>query len=129
MFSPHPFGIYYVTHFYYVKRVDSNTYQFQNNYGTSYSATSPSKMGNAGDTETKALAQIEEIDKGLICDRNGEERVLIECYLRKQQTFNKQKLGLFVLDPPTKRTIDGMSNNFFVYRFVIIPKPGLFPVR
>lgn len=128
MFSPHPFGLYYVANIYYVKRVNGDNYQFQKSYGTTYSATTPSKMGKADDVSSKTLAQIEDIDKDLVCDKDGDERLLIECFYRKKQ-FNKNMLGLFVLDPPTNRSIDGMTNNVFINRLIITPKPGLFPVK
>ena len=130
MFSPYSFGICYIAHLYYVKRVNSNTYQYQKSFGATDAGTTPDTLGWTGSVSTKTLAQVEEIDKDLICGKDGDERVLIECCYRKAaNTFNKNMLGLFILDPSTNRSIDGYTNNVFINRLIITPKPGLFPVK
>ncbi len=129
IFKPWPFGIYYALICAWVKRVNSNSYQYQKCYGTtSTSGASPDGM-NQGCTnvETKTSSQIQAINPDLICDKDGEERLVVECCYRKASGFNKKKLGFFLIEPKLQKdTIDNI-NNFFRYQLVITPKPGLFP--
>ena len=51
--------------FYYVKRVDNNTYHYQKSYGVTNVGTMPDTMGRTSSLSTKTLEQVEEIDKDL----------------------------------------------------------------
>ena len=131
MFYPYPFGIYYDVDFFYVKKISSNEYQYQQCYGsTGNDCTSPSGMNmNCKSVSTKTQAQVEAMHPDLVCNNIGEERMLIECNYRRYsaEKFNKSQLGFFILNPKTKKAHDGGTNNFFIYDLVITPKPGLFP--
>lgn len=138
MFDPYPFGIYYVAHFYYVKRISSDSYQYQKSYGATDHSTSLENMKNivagSGDgVSTIRSAQVEAMHPDLICQNDDEERVLIDCNYGKvnwgSEQLNKSKLGFFILNPPNVKSVDGRTNNAFVYQLVITPKPGLFPVK
>ena len=78
---------------------------------------------------TKSLAQIQAMSPNLVCDKDGEERVLIACHYRKASSFTKNKLGFFILEPKMRVSTDGMTNNLFIYELTIVPKPGLFPIK
>ena len=130
MFRPWPFGVYYVLACYWVKRINSNSYQWQHCYGTtSTNGTSPAEMNQkCKDIETKTLSQIETAYPDLVCSKDGDERVLIEVIYRKTSGFDKKKLGFFILEPKvSKPALDNNSNNAFIFYLVITPKPGLFP--
>ena len=138
MFDQYPFGIYYVAHFYYVKRISSDSYQYQKSYGATDHSTSLENMKNivagSGDgVSTIRSAQVEAMHPDLICQNDDEERVLIDCNYGKvnwgSEQFNKSKLGFFILNPSNVKSVDGRTNNAFVYQLVITPKPGLFPVK
>lgn len=129
MFNPWPFGVYYVLACYWVKRVNSNSYQWQHCYGTGSTGISPAEMNqNCDSVTTKNLSQIEAAHPDLVCSKDGDERVLIEAIYRPASGFNKKKLGFFILEPKISRPdIVNNSNNAFIYYLVITPKPGLFP--
>ena len=130
MFNPWPFGICYIAHFYYVKRLSSDSYQFQKTYGGTNRGTSPNNMTKSGvGTSTRTQAQVEAMHPDLICQKDGEERVLIECVYREASKFNKSKLGFFIMNPPGVKAADNSTTNICVYHLVITPKPGLFPVK
>ena len=115
MFKPWSFGIYYAVHFVWVKRLNDNSYQFQRCWGTSSRGTSPSEMYQTClDVTTLTRAEIEQINTNLICDKNEDERVLIENYYRKASSFNKKKLGFFLLEPKTTISFDGLIISFFI---------------
>lgn len=129
MFTPHPFGIRYVTHFFYIKRINDNSYQYQKCFGATHEATSSIEtMDKTCDPIwTKTLAEIQEIHPDLVCNKDGEERVLIECCYRPLSYKSKKQLGFFLLEPKTMRSPADGSYNFFSYSLVITPKPGIFP--
>lgn len=129
MFNPWPFGIYYAVSYEWVKRINSNSYQFQHCYATTSASPSPLGMNrNCDSVKTITQADVEAKNPDLVCDKDGDERVCIECCYRKyNKSFNKNKLGFFILNPKTFKGIDGMTNNLFTYQVVITPKPGLFP--
>ena len=131
MFNPWPFGIRYIAHFYYVKRINSNSYQYQKTFGaTNEGASSPNNLSfSIPNTSTMTQAQIEEIHPDLVCQNDGEERVLVDCVYRRASGFNKNKLGFFIMNPPNAKAADNTSNNICVGHLVITPKPGLFPVK
>ena len=129
MFNPWPFGIYYIAHFHYVKRTNSNSYQYQKIYGSTSEGTSPNSMRSRMTTSTMTQAQIEEIHPDLVCQNDGEEKVLIDCVYRRASSFNKSKLGFSIVNPPNVKSVDGITTNVCVYHFIITPKPGLFPVK
>lgn len=133
MFKPWPLGIYYAMFAHYVKRVNSNSYQYQYNCATMSTGTAPNNgsMCCNSNLSTRNLSQIQAMSPNLVCDKDGEERVLIVCHYRKAQdgSFTKNKLGFFILEPKMRVATDGMTNNFFIYELTIIPKPGLFPIK
>ncbi len=131
VFNPSPFGIYYDIEFVWVKRISNDSYQYQSCYAGTGSGKSPSTInkGCQQSVSTKTKNQIQIIDPNLICEKDGDERLLIEaCYRRRYSTFNKKQLGFFLLEPKTMQSsLDWSTNNFFIYHLVITPKPGLFP--
>ena len=133
MFTPWPFGVYYVLACYWVKRVNSNSYQWQHCYGTtSPFKTSPAEMNQeCRSIVTKSLSEIESMHPDLVCSKDGEERVLIEIIYRNATGFDKKKLGFFLLEPKVSKPdiIGNTHPNSFIYYLVITPKPGLFPAR
>ena len=130
MFNPWPFGISYIAHFYYVKRLSCDSYQLQKTFGGTDSGTSPNNMTKSGvNTSTITQAQVEAMHPDLICQKDGEERVLIFPVYRRTRTFNKNKLGFFIMNPPGVKAADNSTTNICVYHLVITPKPGLFPVK
>ena len=132
MYVPHPFGIYYLVDFFYVKRISSDSYQFQEVWGSTVSAKTLKDTGHATSVTTKTLAQIQAMCPDVVCDKDGEERVLVEVNYRSTTAdaskFDKSKLGFFLLKPKGIKGTDGYDNSLFLYKLVIVPKPGLFPV-
>ena len=121
MFNPWSLGIYYALDYTYVKRLSADSYQYQAGYATMSKGTSPSTMNKScGQLLTKTQNEVQAFHQDLICDNDGEERLLIVCYYRKTGSFTKSKLGFFLLNPKIE-----FYN--FVYKLVITPKPGLFP--
>ena len=133
MFNPFPFGLYYAVNYVWVKRINSNSYQSQHCYATTSSGTSPMGMNRAclSIVTTRTAAYVEAINPDLVCEKDGDERVFVECCYRKiNDSFKKSQLGFFILTPKTYKSIDGMTNNFFTYQIVFTPKPGgLFPAK
>ncbi len=131
MFNPWPFGISYIAHFYYVKRLNSNSYQYQKTYASTTGGNSPNNL-NFGFQNTSTMTgsnKIEEIHPDLVCQNDGEEKVLIDCVYRRASGFNKSKLGFFIMNPPNARCADTSTINICVGQLVITPKPGLFPIK
>ncbi len=126
MFKPYPLGIYYCVDLHYVKREDSNSYQYYyyrfstGAGGTTFSTGMWSRLQSSG---TKSSADIEKIHPHLLCSKNYDERLLILCaYGTTVNTRpHRSKLGFFILNP------NYYSN--FQYKLVITPKPGLFPAK
>lgn len=130
MFKPYPFGIYYSVSYEWVKRINSNSYQFQHNFAyTKAEATSPMTMtGICGSIQTIMQAAVEAKNPDQVCNKDGDERVCIEaCYKQYDNSFNKSQLGFFILTPKTHKGIDDTTNCLFTYQVVTTPKPGLFP--
>lgn len=129
MFSPFPFGIYYALDCHYVKRINSNCYKYQLCYATTSTGNSPESTNfNCGSVDTKTMAQIEAINSDLVCNADGDERVLVATHYRKS-SYNKKKLGFFILEPHAIVSAGDSTNNLFIHELVIIPKPGIFPAR
>ncbi|MBQ7674625.1 MAG: hypothetical protein IJT36_09015 [Alphaproteobacteria bacterium] len=130
VFAPWPFGIHYTVNFIWVKRINSNSYQYQYSWastGTWCSSVS-SMTRNRENIKTITKAEVVSQHPDLVCDIDGDERVCIECvYKRHYSSLNKNQLELFVIEPTTKTDMDGDSICLFLYRLVITPKPGLFP--
>lgn len=132
MFKPWPLGIYYHVSYHYVKRIGADDYTYQH-LGASTGDTTEvqSEFKNCMDmnwnTEQKNKTQsyVEAIHPDLVCQNNGEERVLIRCYYNTSAltNFTKSKLGLYILEPKF-----GEKGNF-KYDIIIVPKPGLFPAK
>ena len=138
MFNPWPFGIYIAIDYYYVKRLSKNEYQYQQCWGTSSKGNSPLNMTqNCENLKTISLDDVKDLHTDLVCNKDGEERVLIECCYRRVVGFHKSRLGFFLLEPKSKSGRHGPKDssnswniyNFFVYQLVITPKPGLFPAK
>ena len=124
MFNPWPLGIYYVTDCKYVKKVNANSYQYQHSYGSFSSGISPQKMNKkAMSIATRNEGEILAMHPDLICYNNGEERLLITISYR-YGNFDKSKLGFLLMVPKNS----SYGSNLLQYKFVITPKPGLFPV-
>ena len=134
MFSPYPFGIYYSIDFYYVKRLNNDSYLRQDIWSSTKAGNSPSTMGaSCGSTYTISRNKVKSLDTDLICDNDGDERLLIICaYRRKANSYEKSKLGFFLLNPQAVKY--GIHKNHvdpdLLYEYLIItPKPGLFPAK
>ena len=138
MFSPYPLGIYFLTHYLYVKKNDNGNYQHQvcsitTGRGKPAVNSLFDGMNKAMNSSTKTPSEIEAIHPDLVCDKVGEERLLIRCYyhvpIGRDELF-KSQLGFHILKPSI-----GVGGNFlgkkesFIYELVISPKPGLFPVK
>ena len=138
MFNPWPLGLFLCMNTWWVKRINSNSYQYQLSWiSTSNHASSPNNMfygiGNIeAMTKEQLIAELKEKLIGynkyqhsdLFCEKDGDERVLIEIHYRKIN-FDKRKLGLFILEP---KAFDIYGTAFF-YQLIIAPKPGLFPAQ
>ena len=128
MFYPYPFGICYGIELSYIKRVSNDSYQYQRTYSGTYATSTFKDMPiTAMQTLKRTQAQVEAIHPDLVCQKDGEELVLIECYYSKNH-FSKSKLGFFLIDPPTVKNSAG-SNCLCLSKLIITPKPGLFPVN
>ncbi len=128
MVGSHPFGIYYLVYIWYVKRINKDNYQLQ----FSYSTTSPTSVANLGkgarSIVTLTQIQVQTLHTDLVCDKDGDERVLIGCWYNGYH-FEKSKLGFHILTPQFGKIGDdpnALGN--FSYTIVITPKPGLFPI-
>ena len=128
MFNPWPFSIFFAIDFDYVKRVSENEYYYERNWGTTDSGDSPQNMFRGKDTHNTSnvkytKSQVASIYPNLICNKDGEEKLLISCYYRNAPTgVDNSKLGFFILNPKIE-----FYN--FVYHLIITPKPGLFPTK
>ncbi len=140
MFNPWPLGIYAAVDYYYVKRLRNDCYQYQQCWSTTSSGgKSPHEMNTSyGQVKTISLNQVKELHADLVCNQDGEERILIDfCYRKYEIFYNKQKLGLFILSPkiisarhrPNESDNSLSICNIFTYGLVITPKPGLFPIQ
>ena len=123
------FGVYYSMNCYWVKRINNDNYQFQECYANTGSGIAPSEMSYAVfGTSSKTLKQIQEIHSDLICNKDGDERLIIECAYRWYgKVQRKKELGFFILTPPLILGLNKNNPSAFLYQIVITPKPGLFP--
>ena len=132
MFNPWPLGLYQAGEYFWVKRINQNSYQLQYCWSTTYNWNrdkSPDKMDKSfGSVYTMTASEVEEKYPNLICHKDGEERLLIGCVYKKAYNSIKSKLGLFLIEPGSKVRSD-IHGVCFDYYMVITPKPGLFPVR
>ena len=126
MFKPWPFGVFFCIDIHYIKRINNNSYNHQSLWAhTGCDYPSPLGMYSAYYNVGKYnLSQVESISPDMICYKDGEERLCIVASYRKIGDFNKSKLGLFILEP---KEIDNYQS-IFMYKIVITPKPGLFPI-
>ena len=133
MCSPWPFGVYYLMDLFWVKRINSNKYQYQECWGSTFHWISLSQInGEIDSIKEITLSQVKAMHPDLECSKDGDERVLIECCYRRRYSadkFNKSQLGFFILNPKVIQGTDGNKLSFFIYKLVITPKPGLFPGR
>ena len=133
MFDPWPLGVFYSFDFFWVKRINSDSYQWQTVYGTTQKSrgNSPATMlisvGNVLTITAKQVISNAKCSE-LLCDKDGEERVMILCCYRRTSAFSKQKLGFFILEPQLAKGIVSVSA-FFYHQLAIAPKPGLFPAK
>ena len=128
VFNPYPLGIYYRVTFDYVKRESKNSYKHYNctvdTGGGGHSFGDENSMWNSSLLcYNNTQNQIESINTDLVCNEDGEERLLIKCTYTKIGGFTKSKLGFFLIEPAGKTNRVPMA----VYQLVITPKPGLFP--
>ena len=128
VFNPYPLGIYYKVNFYYVKRESESDYKLYNcsfDTGGGGSSFGNGGMYNGGLSHNDcSRSQVELISPDLVCNKNGDERLLIECIYR-QIGFEKSKLGFFLVTPKTLKNLKALMT----YRLVIALKPGLFPPK
>ncbi|MBQ7673737.1 MAG: hypothetical protein IJT36_04315 [Alphaproteobacteria bacterium] len=141
-FSPCPFGVRPKAHWVYVKRVNSNSYSYQsfNTFAMAQNLSSALTMERLLTSQTtKDAATIAKLSPDLICDKDGDERVLIWCYYHAFSGFenSKSKLGFYIipihitsytnLDAIVSSTV--INPLQFQYKLVFTPKPGLFPIK
>lgn len=133
MFSPFPFGISYSINFIYVKRLNSNSYQFQHSWASTEGGDTPQNMWREiGTVWTSPLKDIVAVNPKLVLDKDGDELLYINCAYRRMQNFNKSKIGLYILDPQLVKGGEhvGYSHpDLLYYEIFITPKPGLFPIQ
>ncbi|MBQ7673940.1 MAG: hypothetical protein IJT36_05385 [Alphaproteobacteria bacterium] len=124
MFSPHPLGISFTIDYDWVKRINSGSYQHERYWGTTEKNCSSIETLGKGTNGLTTYTQekVKTLHPDLICDNDGDERLLIQCYYRQESGFSKSKLGLFLLNPK-------FGTYDFGYKLVIVPKPGLFPAK
>ena len=125
MFKPHPLGVSYHMYCQYIKRISHDKYQLQYFFSD---ANGPAPVGESGyiwSIESRSAFEIKSIHPDLLCDNDGDERVLINCWYG---VFDSKKIGLFVLKP-VQGSNGFLLNNKGSFSAVIIitPKPGLFP--
>ena len=134
MFDPWLLGIYFAIDFDWIKKISGDKYRWQRAWGLTSSGNSPENMGNGSDGTfayegyegtlsqlVNRYPELKPLQSDLFCYNNGDERLVISCYYRPRN-FNKSKLGLFLMNP-------SFNNYDFGYHLIIIPKPGLFPVK
>ncbi|MBR1734029.1 MAG: pilus assembly protein [Alphaproteobacteria bacterium] len=142
MFSPWPFGMYYSIIWIYVKRNSSNNYRYQTYITNTYSGSTPTDLNHTTTSlTTKTETEIKSIHADLVCENDGDERVMVwvyydfntlNMYFDKSTYVEKSNLGLFIL--PLKVYISEPSsfppvvNAYFKYQVIFTPKPGRFPV-
>ena len=125
MFYPYPFGVQPMLYCQYIKRISHDKYQLQYFFSD---ANGPAPVGESGyiwPIESRSSSEIKGIHPDLLCDNDGDERVLINCWYG---VFDSKKIGLFVLKP-VQGSNGFLLNNKGSFSAVIIitPKPGLFP--
>ena len=125
MFNPWPFGVYPTVTFTFVKRQNSNQYSYYRFYHSTAAgrSTTDSGMYSIWDTYTssnKTQNEIAAIHTDLICNKDGDERLLINAAFGATALtkYSKEKLGFFIFNPKVSD---------FSYKVVITPKPGIFP--
>ena len=134
MFKPCPFGIRPGARIYYVKRVSENKYEYQfvNAHTEITLKNKPFSTDGYRSIETKTPSQLQELHPDLVCNKDGEERILI-VYFYYPSNFDKFKLGFFLLSPKLTELLNMSFDNKIVGNFVsslvITPKTGLFPVK
>ena len=127
MFYPNPLGLYLLTRYHYVKRINQNSYQLHKCYCATSRHSIKDMDKNFGALQTVTAADVEAIHPDLICSNDGEERVYICSVYKKAYDSIKSKLGFLLLEPKTENN-SGAHGVCFQYGIVITPKPGLFPV-
>ena len=127
MFNPWTLGLFFVIDYHWVKRINSDSYQFQQAWGSTQYGVSPADMSvGIMEVYTKTKNQIAAYHPDLVCTKDGEERLFMRVCYRKAPGFIKSKIGMFILDISPKRST---YDNYFKHELVITPKPGLFPVK
>ena len=127
MFNPWPLGVFFAIDFDWIKKIDGDKYMWQRSCALT-SSTSLENMSKSQASGTSTLDQIvarypilKPLQNDLVCYSNGDEKLVINCYYRPAN-YNKSKLGFFLMNP----IFDSAK---FGYHLIIIPKPGLFPVK
>ncbi len=133
MFTPWPFGISFSINFYHYKRLSSDSYQWQGAGASTEQGTYPLNIWKGGNAiRTLNKSQVVNHHPDLVCDRDGDERLYIDCAYRRMPNFDKSKIGLYILDPQLVKGglyIGHIYPALLYYKIVITPKPGLFPVK
>lgn len=135
MFNPWPFGIYFSMDYHFVKRINKDSYQYQLRYDTSGTGNSPNNTNMAIENmRTISLSLVKKLHPDLVCDKDGDEKLLLECCYKIMTNFSKTKLGFKILEPISTPPRHGPDSYWgggvlFLYDLVIMPKPGLFPAK
>ena len=103
MFYPYPFGTTPHAYFQYVKRIESNKYNYQCFWvNANNQSSSPATLAGGGATAstTKTLSQIIDIHPDLECHKDGDERLLINYWFYAMcGNESNSKLGLLIMKP------------------------------
>ncbi|MBQ7674330.1 MAG: hypothetical protein IJT36_07450 [Alphaproteobacteria bacterium] len=136
-FTPSPFGILLNVCLYHVKRISNDSYQFQaiTVHTDHFRQMQYENVADSIPIRTWSYSRMIEkcpsLDRSdMAIDKDGDEKLLIECFYVKDSSYSNKKLGFLILKPvfsSSTRYIVYRGN--FAYRIVITPKPGLFPVE
>ena len=123
-FKPWPFGVYVVTDWSYVKRINNSNYQSQFCWTSTYLGSPP----NAIDRSIGSVETYSSVDSDLMGSKDGDEHLKLTVHYRMID-FDKSKLGFFFLNPKFTRIYGTTLDDIFSSNIVITPKPGLFPIK
>ncbi|MBR1734079.1 MAG: pilus assembly protein [Alphaproteobacteria bacterium] len=140
MIDPWPFGMYYGIYWYHIKRNSANSYSYQLYYSLAtnkYGSKSINFDGNfglgKGAVTTKTADQIRSVSNDLICDNDGDERVMMICFYHLWGgRYENAKLGLHLIPLKSSTSLSAAfppyTTSPFQYKIIFTPKPGRFPV-
>ena len=138
MFKPHSLGIFPNICFYYVMRKGSDSYYYQTGLLKADGGDNGGIIAGVGYliaartvSYSAMISKCPSLDNpDMVLDKGGDSKLLIEYFYGASSSFDKNKLGFFILTPKLgNNSRYGSYRGNFAYRLVITPKPGLFPVK